>query len=106
MVSAHAADEKPNIPKASETIAETLTNYDYKTSAFGKWHNSPTAQTTRSDPPFPPSSPPRRWLPPSPPAAPNFSQGLMIDEESFRTRLDPMSEVTNQKNDNQPRTNE
>jgi len=30
------------IPKTGATIAEILKNYGYKTSAFGKWHNSPT----------------------------------------------------------------
>ncbi|MEI6891241.1 MAG: arylsulfatase [Pontiella sp.] len=30
------------IPKTAATIAEVLKNYGYKTSAFGKWHNTPT----------------------------------------------------------------
>jgi arylsulfatase len=30
------------IPMTAATIAEVLKNYGYKTSAFGKWHNTPT----------------------------------------------------------------
>ena len=38
------------IPKTSATIAEVLRNYGYKTSAFGKWHNTPADQTTAMGP--------------------------------------------------------
>ena len=38
------------IPKTSATIAEVLTHYGYKTAAFGKWHNTPTDQTTAMGP--------------------------------------------------------
>ena len=38
------------IPKTSATIAEVLKNYGYKTSAFGKWHNTPADQTTAMGP--------------------------------------------------------
>ena len=38
------------IPKSSATIAETLRHYGYKTSAFGKWHNTPADQTTSMGP--------------------------------------------------------
>lgn len=38
------------IPKSSATGAEVLKNYGYSTSAFGKWHNSPTMQTTVAGP--------------------------------------------------------
>ena len=38
------------IPKSSATIAEVLKEYGYKTSAFGKWHNSPADQTTTMGP--------------------------------------------------------
>jgi arylsulfatase A-like enzyme len=38
------------IPKSSATIAETLRHYGYKTSAFGKWHNTPADQTTALGP--------------------------------------------------------
>ncbi|NOQ14565.1 MAG: sulfatase-like hydrolase/transferase [Methyloprofundus sp.] len=38
------------IPKTSATIAEVLKQYGYKTSAFGKWHNSPATQTTAMGP--------------------------------------------------------
>ena len=38
------------IPKTSATIAETLRQYGYKTSAFGKWHNTPADQTTAMGP--------------------------------------------------------
>ncbi len=38
------------IPMTSATIAETLRQYGYKTSAFGKWHNTPADQTTAMGP--------------------------------------------------------
>ena len=38
------------IPKTCATIAETLRQYGYKTSAFGKWHNTPADQTTAMGP--------------------------------------------------------
>ncbi|PHS11132.1 MAG: arylsulfatase [Blastopirellula sp.] len=38
------------IPKTSATLPEVLKNYGYKTSAFGKWHNSPADQTTAMGP--------------------------------------------------------
>ncbi|MFN0052483.1 MAG: arylsulfatase [Planctomycetales bacterium] len=38
------------IPKTSATIAETLHHYGYKSSAFGKWHNTPANQTTTMGP--------------------------------------------------------
>jgi len=38
------------MPKTSATIAEVLKNYGYKTSAFGKWHNTPADQTTALGP--------------------------------------------------------
>lgn len=38
------------IPKTSATAAEVLRNYGYNTAAFGKWHNSPTMQTTVAGP--------------------------------------------------------
>ncbi len=38
------------IPKTSATIAEVLKQYGYKTSAFGKWHNTPADQTTAMGP--------------------------------------------------------
>ncbi len=38
------------IPKTSATVAEVLKNYGYKTSAFGKWHNTPADQTTAMGP--------------------------------------------------------
>lgn len=38
------------IPRTSATIAETLRHYGYKTAAFGKWHNTPTDQTTAMGP--------------------------------------------------------
>lgn len=38
------------IPKTAATVAEVLHNYGYKTSAFGKWHNTPADQTTAMGP--------------------------------------------------------
>ena len=38
------------MPKTSATMAEVLRNYGYKTSAFGKWHNTPADQTTAMGP--------------------------------------------------------
>ena len=38
------------IPKTSATVAEVLRNYGYKTSAFGKWHNTPATETTAMGP--------------------------------------------------------
>lgn len=38
------------IPKTSATVAEVLKNYGYNTSAFGKWHNTPTMETTSAGP--------------------------------------------------------
>jgi arylsulfatase len=38
------------IPKTSATVAEILQQYGYKTSAFGKWHNTPADQTTAMGP--------------------------------------------------------
>jgi arylsulfatase len=38
------------IPKTSATIAEVLHHYGYKSSAFGKWHNTPADQTTTMGP--------------------------------------------------------
>lgn len=38
------------IPKSSATVAEVLRHYGYKTSAFGKWHNTPANQTTAMGP--------------------------------------------------------
>jgi arylsulfatase len=38
------------MPMTSATIAEVLKNYGYKTSAFGKWHNTPADQTTAMGP--------------------------------------------------------
>lgn len=38
------------IPKTSATVAEVLKNYGYRTSAFGKWHNTPADQTTEMGP--------------------------------------------------------
>ena len=38
------------MPKTSATVAEVLRHYGYKTSAFGKWHNTPADQTTAMGP--------------------------------------------------------
>lgn len=38
------------IPKSAATMAEVLRQYGYKTSAFGKWHNTPANQTTAMGP--------------------------------------------------------
>ena len=38
------------MPKTSATIAEVLRQYGYKTSAFGKWHNTPADETTAMGP--------------------------------------------------------
>ncbi len=38
------------MPKTAATVAEVLRHYGYKTSAFGKWHNSPADQTTAMGP--------------------------------------------------------
>jgi len=38
------------IPKTSATIPEVLHHYGYKSSAFGKWHNTPANQTTAMGP--------------------------------------------------------
>lgn len=38
------------IPKSSATIAEVLKNYGYRTAGFGKWHNTPSDQTTSKGP--------------------------------------------------------
>jgi arylsulfatase A-like enzyme len=38
------------IPKTSATIAEVLKDYGYSTAAWGKWHNTPAAQTTDAGP--------------------------------------------------------
>jgi arylsulfatase A-like enzyme len=38
------------IPKTAATIAEVLKEYGYKTSAFGKWHNTPATETTAMGP--------------------------------------------------------
>lgn len=38
------------IPKTAATVAEVLKHYGYKTSAFGKWHNTPADQTTAMGP--------------------------------------------------------
>ena len=38
------------IPKTSATVAEVLKNYGYATSAFGKWHNTPSNETTAAGP--------------------------------------------------------
>ncbi len=38
------------IPKEGATVAEVLRHYGYKTSAFGKWHNTPATETTSMGP--------------------------------------------------------
>jgi arylsulfatase A-like enzyme len=38
------------MPKEAATIAEVLHHYGYKTSAFGKWHNTPATETTTMGP--------------------------------------------------------
>ena len=38
------------IPKTAATVAEVLRDYGYKTSAFGKWHNTPATETTAMGP--------------------------------------------------------
>ncbi|HME05797.1 MAG TPA: sulfatase-like hydrolase/transferase, partial [Bryobacteraceae bacterium] len=38
------------IPMTAATIPEVLRLYGYKTSAFGKWHNTPATQTTAMGP--------------------------------------------------------
>ncbi|MGH6998880.1 MAG: sulfatase-like hydrolase/transferase, partial [Phenylobacterium sp.] len=38
------------IGKDTATVAEVLQKYGYRTSAFGKWHNSPATQTTAMGP--------------------------------------------------------
>lgn len=38
------------IPKTSATVAEVLHHYGYKTSAFGKWHNTPATETNAMGP--------------------------------------------------------
>ena len=38
------------MPKTAATMAEVLRHYGYKTSAFGKWHNTPADQTTAMGP--------------------------------------------------------
>jgi arylsulfatase len=38
------------IPRSSATIAKVLGAYGYKTSAFGKWHNTPATETTAMGP--------------------------------------------------------
>jgi len=38
------------IPKSAATLAEVLKQYGYKTSAFGKWHNTPATETTSMGP--------------------------------------------------------
>ncbi len=38
------------IPKTSATVAEVLHEYGYNTAAFGKWHNTPTQETTAMGP--------------------------------------------------------
>ena len=38
------------MPRTAATIAEVLKDYGYKTSAFGKWHNTPADQTTAMGP--------------------------------------------------------
>ena len=38
------------IPRSSATVAKVLGAYGYKTSAFGKWHNTPATDTTAMGP--------------------------------------------------------
>ena len=38
------------IPKSAATIAQVLHDYGYRTSAFGKWHNTPATETTAMGP--------------------------------------------------------
>jgi Sulfatase len=38
------------IPKSAATVAQVLRDYGYKTSAFGKWHNTPATETTAMGP--------------------------------------------------------
>ena len=38
------------IPRTSATLANVLGYYGYKTSAFGKWHNTPATETTSMGP--------------------------------------------------------
>ena len=38
------------IPKTAATVAEVLHCYGYESAAFGKWHNTPTEQTTAMGP--------------------------------------------------------
>ena len=38
------------IPKEAATFPEVLRHYGYKTAAFGKWHNTPTTETTAMGP--------------------------------------------------------
>ena len=38
------------IPKTAATLAEVLRHYGYRTSAFGKWHNTPATETTAIGP--------------------------------------------------------
>jgi hypothetical protein len=39
-----------SIPRTSASIAKVLGAYGYKTSAFGKWHNTPATDTTAMGP--------------------------------------------------------
>ncbi len=38
------------MPREAATVAEVLHHYGYKTSAFGKWHNTPATETTSIGP--------------------------------------------------------
>ncbi|WP_408097130.1 arylsulfatase [Peredibacter sp. HCB2-198] len=38
------------IPKSAATVAEVLKDYGYSTAAFGKWHNTPADETSKSGP--------------------------------------------------------